>query len=51
MVKGSVQKENITITNIYAPNIGMWKSLSDVRLFATPWTVVHVVFQARILEW
>ena len=41
MVKGSVQEENITIANIYAPNIGMWKSLSGVRLFATPWTVAY----------
>ena len=28
-----------------------WKSLSHVRLFATPWTVVHGILQARILEW
>ena len=36
------------------------KSLSRVRLFATPWTVayqalrslsVHGIFQARVLEW
>ena len=30
------------------------KSLSRVRLFATPWTVafsIHGIFQARILEW
>ena len=33
------------------------KSLSHVRLFATPWTiayqapVVHGIFQARVLEW
>ena len=27
-----------------------WKSLSHVRLFATPWTV-HGILQARILEW
>ena len=34
------------------------KSLSGVRLFATPWTIaylpgssVHGIFQARILEW
>ena len=36
---------------------GEVKSLSRVRLFATPWTVayqappVHGIFQARILEW
>ena len=28
-----------------------WKSLSSVRLFATPWTIVHGILQARILEW
>ena len=29
-----------------------WKSLSYVRLFATPWTVaVHGILQARMLEW
>ena len=27
-----------------------WKSLS-VRLFVTPWTTVHGILQARILEW
>ena len=28
-----------------------WKSLSWVRLFGTPWTVVDGILQARILEW
>ena len=28
-----------------------WNSLSCVRLFATPWTIVHGILQARILEW
>jgi len=27
------------------------KSLSRVRLFATPWIVAHRIFQARVLEW
>ena len=27
------------------------KSLSCVRLFATPWIVAHRIFQARVLEW
>ena len=27
------------------------KSLSHVRLFATPLTSVHGIFQARVLEW
>ena len=30
--------------------VGEWKSLSHVRLFAIPWTVVHGVLQVRILE-
>ena len=28
-----------------------WKLLSYVQLLATPWTVVHGILQARILEW
>ena len=28
-----------------------WKSLSRVLLFATPWTVVYGILQARILKW
>ena len=32
-------------------SIPAWKSLSRVRLFVTPWTVVHGILQARILEW
>ena len=28
-----------------------WKSLSHVRLFATPWTTQSMDLQARILEW
>ena len=28
-----------------------WKSLSRVWLFGTPWTIVHGILQARILEW
>ena len=27
------------------------KPFSRVRLFATPWTVAHGIFQARVLEW
>ena len=27
------------------------ESGSVIRLFATPWTVVHGILQARILEW
>ena len=28
-----------------------WKSLSHVQLFVIPWTIVHGILQARILEW
>ena len=28
-----------------------WRLLSHVQLFATPWTTVHGILQARILEW
>ena len=35
MIKGSVQKEDITIINIYAPNIGapqyIRKTLTDIK--------------------
>ena len=27
------------------------ESLSRVQLFVTPWTVVHGILQARMLEW
>ena len=28
-----------------------WKLLSPVWLFETPWTIVHGILEARILEW
>ena len=28
-----------------------WKLLSRVQLFVTPWSIVHGILQARILEW
>ena len=28
-----------------------WKSLNHVQLFATPWTTIHRILQARILQW
>ena len=37
MIKGSIQEEDITIVNIYAPNI-LLSRFSHVRLFATLWT-------------
>ena len=33
------------------PWVSKWKLLSGVRLFATPWTIVHEILWARILEW
>ena len=46
MIKGSIQEEDITFVNIYAPNIESEsevkvKLLSCLRLFATPWTVAY----------
>ena len=31
--------------------VHVWKLVSHVWLFVTPWTVVHGILQARILEW
>ena len=35
MIKGSIQEENITIVNIYAPNIGapqhIWPRLTAIK--------------------
>ena len=35
MIKGSIQEEDITIINIYSPNIGapqyMWQILTDIK--------------------
>ena len=52
MIKGSIQEEDITIINIYAPNIGapqyvrqmlllLLTHFSHVRLCATPQTAAH----------
>ena len=32
-------------------NVWRWKSFISVQLFVTPWTVVHGILQARILDW
>ena len=39
------------LSSNYVLSAWKWKSLSRVRLFATLWTVVHGILQARILEW
>ena len=44
---------NKALTTIlcYTRESGKWKLLSHVQLFVTPWVIVHVILQARILEW
>ena len=42
MIKGSIQEEDITIINIYAPNmLLLLRCFSHVRLFVTPWTAAR----------
>ena len=53
VIKGSIQEEDITIVNIYAPNIGahqyirqtllLLSRFSRVWLFATPWSATFQV--------
>ena len=58
-VPGILQTRTLEWVAISFSNAWKWKvkvkSLSSVRLLATPWTVahqaVHGIFQARILEW
>ena len=51
--KGKGEKERHTYLNAEFQRIAevKAKSLSHVRLFATPLTSVHGIFQARVLEW
>ena len=45
---------NFRINQLYASGSVQFssvQSLSRVRLFTTPWTVVYRILQARILEW
>ena len=61
MIKGSIQEEDITIINIYAPNKGALQYVSKVAQscptlcepmdYSLPGSSVHRIFQARILEW
>ena len=60
-IPGILQARTLEWVAISFSNAGKWKvkvkSLSHVRLLATPWTVagpgssVHGISQARILEW
>ena len=41
MIKGSIQEEDITIVNVYAPNMLLLSRFSHVGLCATPETAAH----------
>ena len=51
--EGFMQNHRITVKYVleWALYFSKWKLLSHVWLFVTPWTVVHGILQARILEW
>ena len=49
--KGKKYTPKILKCNIYMAWKWKWQSLSHVQLFAPPWTIVHGILQARILEW
>ena len=62
MIKGSIQQEDITIVNIYAPNIGaihktihksqyIRQTLCDPMDCSLPGSSLHGILQARVLEW
>ena len=53
VMEHSLSSQKCCLSTSYRPSGSekwKWKSLSHVRLFATPWTV-HGILQARILEW
>ena len=49
--KRSMRTTGAATSWIRSSFLGQWKLLSRVQLFATPWTTVHGILQARILEW
>ena len=63
MIKGSIQEEDITIVNIYAPNIGVHQYISESEVAQScptlcdpmdcslPGFSVSGIFQATVLEW
>ena len=63
MIKGSIQEEDITIVNIYAPNIGAPQYISESEVTQScptlcgpmdcslPGSSTHGILQARVLEW
>ena len=56
MIKGSIQEEDITIVNFYAPNIvskfaQSCPTLCNSMDCSLPGSSVHGIFQARVLEW
>ena len=48
---GRVHKDLGYVSQTWVMCERKWKLLSHVQLFATPWTTVHGILQARILEW
>ena len=56
MIKGSIQEEDITIVNFYAPNIvskfaQSCPTLCNPMDCSLPGSFVHGIYQARVLEW
>ena len=56
MIKGSIQEEDITIVNFYAPNIVSKVPQSCLTLCnpmdcSLPGSSIHGVYHARVLEW
>ena len=39
------------LSSFFFFKVWKWKSFISVQLFVTPWTVVHGILQARILDW
>ena len=55
MIKGSIQEEDITIVNIYAPNIGspqyIRKSLTDIKGEIDSNTIIVGDFNTDSYQW
>ena len=55
MIKGSIQEEDITIVNIYAPNIGapqyIWQTLTDIKGEIDSNTIIVGDFNTLLTPW
>ena len=55
MIKGSIQEENITVVNIYAPNIGalqyIRQTLTDIKGEINSSTIIVGDFNTPITPW